>query len=144
NRVTTGNYYIVVSHRNHLETWSKLPQSFVGGIPLNYDFTTAVTQSFGDNMKQVGSVWVLFGGDANADGSIDANDIGIFIGEFGNLGYLRSDFNGDQDVNASDVLIISNNFGLIKIIPGAEPLSPMTLKNKKAQLDYLQKGGSKK
>ena len=131
NRATTGSYYIVVNHRNHLETWSKLPQSFVGGTPLSYDFTTAATQAYGDNMKQVGSVWVLIGGDANRDGSIDAGDIGIFVVEFGMLGYLRSDFNGDEDVNAADVTIIANNFGLIKITPGTEPLSPEVLKNKK-------------
>jgi hypothetical protein len=141
NRVTTGSYFIVVNHRNHLETWSKLPQSFVGGTPLSYDFTTAMTQAYGDNMKQVGSVWVLFGGDANADGSIDANDIGIFIGEFGSLGYLRSDFNGDEDVNASDVTIIANNFGLIKITPGVEPLVPEIRKNLKMQLDNSLKSG---
>ncbi|MFZ4589991.1 MAG: BNR-repeat neuraminidase N-terminal domain-containing protein [Ignavibacteria bacterium] len=141
NRVTTGSYFIVVNHRNHLETWSKLPQSFVGGTPLTYDFTTAMTQAFGDNMKQAGTVWVLFGGDANRDGSIDANDIGIFITEFGSLGYLRSDFNGDEDVNASDVTIIANNFGLIKITPGVEPLVPEIIKNLKMQLDNSLKSG---
>jgi len=135
NRVTTGSYYIVVSHRNHLETWSKLPQSFVGGTPFNYDFTTAATQAFGDNMKQVGSVWVLFGGDANRDGSIDAGDISIFIVQYGNLGYLSCDFNGDGDVNAADILIIANNFGLIKLVPGVEPLAPETIKGMKTQLD---------
>ncbi len=139
NRVTTGSYYIVVNHRNHLETWSKLPQSFVGGTPLSYDFTTAATKAYGDNMKQVGSVWVLIGGDANRDGSIDAGDIGIFVVEFGMLGYLRSDFNGDEDVNAADVSIIANNFGLIKIIPGVEPLSPEVLKNKKMLLEKATK-----
>jgi hypothetical protein len=139
NRVTTGSYYIVVNHRNHLETWSKLPQAFVGGTPLSYDFTTAMTQAYGDNMKQVGSVWVLIGGDANRDGSVDATDIGILVVEFGNLGYLSCDFNGDGDVNASDVLIISNNFGLIKITPGVEPLSPETLKTRKAEIENAVK-----
>lgn len=138
NRVTTGSYYVVVNHRNHLETWSKLPQSFIGGTPLTYDFTTAITQAFGDNMKQVGSVWVLYGGDANRDGSVDATDIGIFVGEFGMLGYLSSDLNGDEDVNASDVLIISNNFGMIKIIPGVVPLTPEVLKNKKLEFKSLK------
>ncbi|MCX6156705.1 MAG: hypothetical protein NTY74_01855 [Ignavibacteriae bacterium] len=140
-KATNGNYYIVIKHRNHLETWSKLAKSFVTNVAVTYDFSTAATQAFGDNMKQVGSVWVLFGGDANKDGSIDANDIGIFITEFGSLGYLRSDFNGDQDVNASDVLIISNNFGLIKIVPGGEPLAPETNKNKKMQFENTIKSG---
>ncbi len=128
-KAPNGNYYLVVNHRNHLETWSKLAQSFSTNNAVNYDFTTAATQAFGDNMKQIGSIWVLYGGDANRDGSIDAMDIAIFTQEFGNLGYLRSDFNGDEDVNALDILIISQNFGLIKIIPGVEPLLPGTIKN---------------
>jgi hypothetical protein len=116
-RAASGSYYIVVNHRNHLETWSKLPQAFTAGTPLSYDFTTAATQAFGDNMKQVGSVWVLYGGDANQDGSIDGFDIVIFVPQFGTQGYLSADFNGDGDVNASDVFIISANYGLTKAVP---------------------------
>jgi hypothetical protein len=117
NRVTTGSYYVVVNHRNHLETWSKLAQSFVGGTPLSYDFTTAATQAFGDNMKQVGSVWVLYGGDANRDGSIDALDVVFVVNQFGTQGYLQADFNGDNDVTGLDIALFVPNFGLTKIVP---------------------------
>jgi hypothetical protein len=139
NRVTTGSYYIVVNHRNHLETWSATPQAFVGGTPLSYDFTTAATKAYGSNMKQAGSVWVLYGGDANRDGSIDASDISVFILQFGNLGYYGADFNGDGSVDATDIIIILQNFGLIKITPVVEPLSPELLKNRKAQIDNAVK-----
>jgi hypothetical protein len=116
-KAANGSYYIVVIHRNHLETWSKLPQSFTTGTPVNYDFTTAATKAFGDNMKQVGSVWVLYGGDPNQDGEVGAFDIPIFISQFGQQGYLSCDFNGDEDVNGFDVQIISANFGLTKAVP---------------------------
>ncbi|HEY5123601.1 MAG TPA: dockerin type I domain-containing protein [Ignavibacteria bacterium] len=116
-KAVNGIYYIVVKHRNHLETWSKLAQSFVTNVAVNYDFTTAATQAFGDNMKQVGSVWVLYGGDANQDGEVSAFDIPIFIFQFGTQGYLSCDFNGDGDVNATDVPIFRNNFGLTKAVP---------------------------
>jgi hypothetical protein len=139
NKVTTGSYYIVVNHRNHLETWSATPQAFVGGTPLSYDFTTAATKAYGSNMKQAGSVWVLYGGDANRDGSIDASDISVFILQFGNLGYYGADFNGDGSVDATDIIIILQNFGLIKITPVVEPLSPELLKNRKAQIDNAVK-----
>ncbi|HEY5535163.1 MAG TPA: hypothetical protein VIL99_09555, partial [Ignavibacteria bacterium] len=115
--VLSGNYYIVVKHRNHLETWSRLPQTFIAGIPLSYDFTTAANQAYGNNMKQVGSVWVLYGGDANQDGQIGATDVPIFIFQFGTQGYLSCDFNGDGDVNGIDVPIFRNNFGLTKAVP---------------------------
>ena len=116
-KAPNGNYFIVVNHRNHLETWSKLAQSFVTNAAVNYDFTTAANKAFGDNMKQVGSVWVLYGGDGNRDGSIDALDVFAFIGQFGNSGYLSCDFNGDESVDALDVPIIIANFGLGKSVP---------------------------
>lgn len=114
---SSGNYYIVVKHRNHLETWSRLPQTFTAGTPVAYDFTTDSAKAYGYNMKKVGSVWVLFGGDPNQDGSIDGIDIPIFISQFGSTGYLSCDFNGDNDVNAQDVVIIASNFGLTKVVP---------------------------
>ena len=49
----TGDYYITIKHRNSIETTSALPVSFAGSI-INYDFTTAATQAYGDNMKQMG------------------------------------------------------------------------------------------
>ena len=116
-KAPNGSYYIAVNHRNHLETWSKLAQSFVTNAAVNYDFTTAANKAFGDNMKQVGSVWVLYGGDGNRDGSIDALDVFAFIGQFGNSGYLSCDFNGDESVDALDVPIIIANFGLGKSVP---------------------------
>ena len=111
-------YYIILRHRNHLETWSRLPQVFATGTPVNYDFTTDSAKAFGYNMKKVGGVWVIYGGDPNQDGSIDADDIPIFISQYGLTGYLSCDFNGDNDVNANDVAIIVANFGLTKVIPG--------------------------
>ena len=68
-------------------------------------------------MKQAGSVWVLYGGDANMDGSIDANDIPFIIAQFGTQGYLSADFNGDSDVNATDIALFAPNFGITKVVP---------------------------
>jgi hypothetical protein len=123
-RASGGSYYIVVNHRNHLETWSRLPQTFVPGTPLAYDFTTDSAKAYGFNMKKSGSVWVLFGGDPNRDGSIDGVDIAEFIVQFGLQGYLSCDFDGDGDVTASDVQIIAANFGLTKSVPSLEYIEP--------------------
>ena len=113
-----GDYYIVVKHRNHLETWSKQPQLFTSGMSVNYDFTSSASQAYGNNMKQFGNAWVFIGGDVNLDGSIDAMDIAMFITQFGNTGsYLSCDFNGDGSVDAMDVQIIASNFGLTKAVP---------------------------
>jgi len=116
---TTGKYYIVVKHRNHLETWSKYAVNLTGGSTVSYDFTTSAGQAYGDNMKQVGSVWVLYGGDPNQDGDIGALDIPIFISQFGTQGYLSCDFNGDDDVTGVDQQILILNFGITTAKPGS-------------------------
>lgn len=113
----SGNYYIVVMHRNHLETWSRLPQSFVAGTPLSYDFTTDSAKAYGYNMKKVGSVWVLYAGDINQDGAVDALDVALFIPQYGNFGYLSGDLNGDGAVDALDVAILISDFGITKSVP---------------------------
>ena len=137
-RALSGNYYIVIQHRNHLQTWSANPQTFIAGTPLVYDFTTAATQAYGSNMKQVGSVWVLFGGDANQDGDISALDVPIFTSQFGMQGYLAADFNGDGDVNGLDAAILVANFGLSRIIPVFDNVvvnpTPEVIKQKREEI----------
>ncbi len=49
----SGSFYISVSGANAIKTWSKLPQT-VGGT-TSYDFSTAVTQSYSDSMKNLGA-----------------------------------------------------------------------------------------
>ncbi len=119
--VTNGSYYIVVRHRNHLETWSATTQLFTTSSFVNYDFTTGSNKAYGNNMKQVGSVWVLYAGDINQDGAIDINgadaDYTIYKSQFGMAGYIPSDLNGDNYVDGYDALILYANFFKSKITP---------------------------
>ena len=68
-------------------------------------------------MKQVGSVWVLWGGDANQDGFVSPADYDVFKPMFGHGGYLNCDFNGDGFVDGYDLLILNANFGKSKCGP---------------------------
>jgi hypothetical protein len=106
-----GNYFIVVKHRNHLVTWSSITPMFQTGQTVNYDFTTASNKAYGNNMKQVGSVWVLYGGDGNADGYVDPSDYAYYKTQFGYDGYKQCDFNGDNFVDGYDLPILYSNFG---------------------------------
>jgi photosystem II stability/assembly factor-like uncharacterized protein len=142
-KVQNGSYYIVIQHRNHLQTWSALTQSFVTNIAVNYDFTTAANKAYGNNMKQDGTAWVLYGGDPNIDGSIDAIDIFIFIPQFGNQGYLSCDFNGDGDVNGADVFIIASNFGLSIAVPSFDYTKPGEKMKIEDALKKINKGKEK-
>jgi hypothetical protein len=112
-----GNYYIVIKHRNHLETWSALPQFFQTGNIVNYDFTTGSNKAYGNNMKQVGSSWVLWGGDITQDGSVDPTDYNAYIPQFGKDGYISSDLNGDNYADGYDLPILYNNFGKSRARP---------------------------
>jgi len=94
-----------------LETWSNLPLTLTG-VPLSYDFTTASSQAFGNNMNLVGSVWVLIAGDINRDGIIDALDRSLCWNDRNSIGYYSSDVNGDGTVDALDRSICWNNKNL--------------------------------
>ncbi len=107
------SYYIVLKHRNSIETWSSSTQMFTGSS-LNYDFAAAVTQAFGNNMKQVDASpvrFAVYSGDVNQDGIVDASDVSTVDNDaFNSLsGYVTSDLNGDYFVDASDLGIVDNN-----------------------------------
>jgi len=109
-----GMYYIGIRHRNSIEVWSSLPVNFGLVSIINYDITTNASQVYGNNLKQIGSRYVIYGGDVNQDGLIDSsdmipvdNDSRIF-----NTGYLDTDVNGDGLVDSSDMIILDNNGSL--------------------------------
>jgi len=118
NKAISGNYYIVVKHRNSLETWSKAGgTSYTVATNVNYNFTTAIDQSFGSNMILVNGNWCMYSGDINTDGFINGNDFTNYTNEFSLTGYYNSDVNGDRNVNGNDFTIFSNNFGRSIIRP---------------------------
>jgi hypothetical protein len=116
-RATSGNYYIIVKHRNHIETWSANAMYFSTGNTVNYDFTNSSSKAYGNNMKQVGSVWVLYGGDGNGDGFVNSADYELYKTQFGMWGYKSCDYNGDWFIDGYDYPIQYNNFGKSVIKP---------------------------
>lgn len=106
-----GSYYVVVKHRNALQTWSAAPVS-IDDNPGFYDFTAASTNAFGDNMTLKGARWCLFSGDVNQDETIDGTDLQEIDNDaynfiFGQL--LNTDLNGDDFVDGGDYLLADNN-----------------------------------
>ncbi len=107
----TVNYYIVVKHRNSLETWSKAGgEAFVSGF-LAYDFTSAQSQAYGNNLTLCGSKYSIYTGDVNLDGFIDGSDVTLISNDaYAFLsGYVTSDLNGDNLVDATDLVYADNN-----------------------------------
>jgi len=80
NNAPSGSYYIILKHRNSIETWSKRKGESLtkGTTSASFNFTYAITQALGDHMKQVDSSPLRFGiysGDVNQDGVIEATDL---------------------------------------------------------------------
>ena len=122
NNIAYKNYYLVIRHRNALETWSKTPISF-NANSISYDFTNAATKAFGDNQISFGDgSFGIWSGDVTngttpgiQDGSIaitDLTEIGNSSQLFSN-GYLVDDLNGDGFVEAADYSLVENNVSLL-------------------------------
>jgi len=106
----TGSYYIVINHRNSLETWSAAPVSFTSA-GINYAFSTSASQAYGNNMKLMGTVYTIFGGQAIQDGLVDGSDLSAVYNASSALltGYINQNVNGDGLVDGSDLLLVYNN-----------------------------------
>lgn len=109
----SGQYYLVVKHRNSLETWSNSAISYSMGNSFTKDFIPP-GESYGDNTIQLISTQTwrgIYSGDVNQDGLIEATDISIIDNDatvFLN-GYVLSDLTGDMFVDGSDFAIADNN-----------------------------------
>ena len=106
-----GSYYLTVRQRNSIGIVSAAPLSFT--VPaISYDFSTAATQAFGSNMKNLGpGVFGMYGGDVNQDGIIDLTDL-ILVGNQSALaasGFMPEDVNGDGIIDLTDLIIIANS-----------------------------------
>jgi tartrate-resistant acid phosphatase type 5 len=107
------DYYLVINHRNSVETWSASGERFAANV-LNYSFTSSSNQAYGNNMIQVDSVpvrFAIYSGDVNRDGWIDLSDGQIVDNNAKNFlsGYVNSDLNGDNITDLTDLAIADNN-----------------------------------
>ncbi len=111
NSAPSGTYYIVVIHRNSLETWSALPVSMQAGGNYNYDFTSDGSQSYGSNSTLKLGRFCIYSGDVNQDGLIDGTDLFLVDNDAlaGVTGYVNTDLNGDGIVDGTDEMIADNN-----------------------------------
>lgn len=115
-----SNYYLVVKHRNSVETWSGLPVSFSGTI-VSYDFSLASSQAYGNNLKLINGKYLIFACDVNQDGIVDSDDMVAVSNDASGFatGYLSTDANGDGVIDSGDMISLDNNAALLagKIVP---------------------------
>ncbi|HRI85854.1 MAG TPA: sialidase family protein [Ignavibacteria bacterium] len=128
NKAISGTYYIVLKHRNSLETWSKSGgQLYSRGSTLNFNFINPVNQAYNNNQALIDPApfYGMYGGDVNRDFSIDITDVSqienaaaIFL-----TGYVIEDLTGDDFVDINDQAIADNNasnFVVRQTPPGAD------------------------
>jgi YHYH protein len=104
------NYYVVVSHRNSIVTWSSTAVTF-NNYSAVYDMSSSQSSAYGNNLKQKGSRFCIYSGDISRDGFIDISDESDVDNAMYNFvtGYVVSDLNGDNTVDLSDAVIAENN-----------------------------------
>ncbi len=107
-------YYIVIKHRNSIETWSAHPVYCHSNT--EFDFSKSNTQAYRDNQVQVeDGVWALYTGDINQDGVMGEIDFKLFNDDSFNgvnAVYVATDLNGDGYVDGNDFPILDNNMYL--------------------------------
>ncbi len=138
----TGFRYIVINHRNSIQTWSDSVNFSCLAINYNF-FAHPVSTLFPGNMlpvyngvNYVGSL--IWGGDVgdlytpNRDGVVNIFDLSAVFDAINDpsgvfsAGYSPQDVNGDGVVNIYDLSMIFDN-----INAGASSVNPGTLKKKK-------------
>lgn len=108
----SGSYYIVVKHRNCVETWSKAGgQNYTFGGTLNYNFTSSASQAFGSNLQLVDTKYCIYSGDIDQNGSVNLDDLLFTYNDANSFvtGYVNTDVTGDLITELSDILIVYNN-----------------------------------
>lgn len=110
NAVNGTPYYVVLKHRNAVETWSSTPQTFTANS-MNYDFTTGQNKAYGNNLKLIGTKWCIYGGDVNRDGFVETADVNLVFTDNvnGSTGYISTDLNGDMLTEIEDLNIVFTN-----------------------------------
>ncbi len=125
--VPTGQYYIVLRHRNHLAVQSASSVALTAGGLTTYNFSTAMTQAYGtDPMVAVGTRFTLWAGDVTGNGqlryNLAGNDRAPILAKIGGTninatvsGYFKEDVNMNGIVRynlaGNDRSIILTNIG---------------------------------
>ncbi|MBK8554159.1 MAG: hypothetical protein IPL53_25180 [Ignavibacteria bacterium] len=108
----SGTYYLMMKHRNSIETWSKAGgEALTRGFPNNYDFTNSITKAYGNNLSQVGTEYCNYSGDIDQSGVVDLSDILLAYNDVSNFteGFVNTDVTGNGIVDLNDLLLTHNN-----------------------------------
>ncbi len=104
-------YYIHISHRNSVETWSRENGELFSSYNLEYDFSSDPSMAYGNNMSVKNGKSFIYCGDVNQDDIVDGDDL-LSTYNAGNLfytGYIPEDINNDRVIDLDDIVFLYNN-----------------------------------
>jgi hypothetical protein len=96
-----NNLYAIIWHRNHLGIMSASALTESGGV-YTYNFTTAVNKAYLSGQKGLNGKAAMFGGDADANGTVNTADKTVWSSVAGTKGYLSSDMDLNNQVDNKD------------------------------------------
>lgn len=105
--------YLVVKHRNSIQTWSASPVLF-NSLSVTYSFSDNALKAFGNNLKNLGNgFFAIYSGDIDQNGVVDTSDLSIVENNMQQFltGYLPSDVTGNKISESSDGSVVENNYG---------------------------------
>jgi len=121
----TGYHYIVIKHRNSIETWSDSVDFTVQQI--NYNFFTHTPVQFADGIfEDATGNFEIWGGDVNQNGNLESEDCtqiylaAISDDETVNNGYVINDIDGNGNVDSEDYGLAFENE-----MAGANTINPL-------------------
>ena len=101
-----GDYYLIVSHRNHLKLMSSSLVSLDTGSSMLYDFTTGISQFYLSQgaVELESNIWGIPAGDINKDGFMTTPDYQIWYNASRSVanGYFDPDLNLNGQVTVDD------------------------------------------
>jgi hypothetical protein len=115
---TTGDYFVVIIHRNHLSVMTANPVT-ISFSPTLYDMRTDINKAYGTNaMKSLGGGYYgIYTADTDGSGTVNASDRSNTWNQRNLSGYYGTDVDLSGTVNAADRSTVWNNRNLSTQVP---------------------------
>jgi hypothetical protein len=123
----SGNYFIVVRHRNHLAIATN---NFfnLNNSATAVNFTTSPSIAFGNNaLKNINGTWAMYAADTDQSGTINLEDRDIAWNQRSSQGYLIADVNMNGVVDLWDRGLAWNNRNTTQQVPSNTTDSEITI-----------------
>ena len=109
--ISSGQYYIIIRHRNHISIMSSVKVQINNDDEVRYDFTDSKSRAYGENsMADLSDgKFGMIAGDTNTDGIINDDDFKTIGNTIFSSGYIQGDLDMNGVVNVLDYYFINKN-----------------------------------